>query len=283
MINSLSISIVIYQQKSDELQKCINHLILGLEDLSKHHSLKQCHIMLIDNGGSEKLAANYFELFQNINPKQLSSSLNIEVSNKNLGFGAGHNLAIKRLNELDKLGQAHLILNADTEIPSLTLLKLIECISQDDISACSAQGYDKHGNKQHLAKRMPTPYALFCRATGWKWPKNYTQRRLNHYCYADTDLESNINDVILLSGCLMMVESSHLLKTGGFSDKYFLFFEDYDLTLKLKKHGRTVTIPEGFVHHGGNTRSKKLSIRLYFISSAIKWFLSCNANKIEVE
>jgi GT2 family glycosyltransferase len=71
----------------------------------------------------------------------------------------------------------------------------------------------------------------------------------------------------------MLCKTTELQKEGGFDPRFFLYFEDFDLSLRLGKHGAVVYLPTMRVRHGGGNAAKKgPEHRRYFIRSAVSFF-----------
>lgn len=80
-------------------------------------------------------------------------------------------------------------------------------------------------------------------------------------------------DIQYSTGCFMVCRTNALKKVGGFDERYFLHFEDADLTREMLKVGRVVYNPNVHVTHAwhrDNIKNKKIgkiamqSMRLYF-------------------
>jgi hypothetical protein len=55
-----------------------------------------------------------------------------------------------------------------------------------------------------------------------------------------------------VSGACLMTSREVLEKTGGFDEKFFLYFEDIDLCYRIREQGfRVVFLPEARVFHAG--------------------------------
>jgi GT2 family glycosyltransferase len=71
----------------------------------------------------------------------------------------------------------------------------------------------------------------------------------------------------------MLMRTGALRAVGGFSEDFFLYFEDFDLSLRLARQGRLVFDPVvRIVHHGGYAASKGHLHLKYFIRSGILFF-----------
>jgi GT2 family glycosyltransferase len=86
--------------------------------------------------------------------------------------------------------------------------------------------------------------------------------------------EKEISEGIpLISGCFMFVRTETLKEVGGFDELYFLYFEDFDLSIRIGKLGKVVYAPRvRIVHHGGNAAGKGFHHLKMFIQSGIRFF-----------
>jgi GT2 family glycosyltransferase len=108
-------------------------------------------------------------------------------------------------------------------------------------------------------------------------PSYLTRKLFSHVMgiYENKYIVNNdvIKDVSLISGCYMLCRRDILVKVGLFNEKYFLYFEDFSLSIELNKFGKLIYHPcVNIVHFGGNTFSKGARHIFYFIRSAIRFF-----------
>ena len=86
--------------------------------------------------------------------------------------------------------------------------------------------------------------------------------------------EANLTErILLISGCFMLVDTKVLQEVGGFDERYFLYFEDFDLSLRIGILGGLVHSPNVRITHEGGNTAKKGAIHIwYFIKSGIRFF-----------
>ncbi len=168
---------------------------------------------------------------------------------RNLGFGAGHNLALSLIEQfIVDPAQGHLFLNPDVAFGPAVLPTLLAEIAVDSsIGAVMPQVVFADGQLQRLCKLLPTPVDLLLRRF---LPWRPLVEALNHR-YELFDLPQVGNqDVPSLSGCFLLVRSSLLKQVGGFDDRYFMYMEDVDLVRRIGDHARTVYVPSVTITHG---------------------------------
>ena len=103
--------------------------------------------------------------------------------------------------------------------------------------------------------------------------KSIVQRRNDIFEMRNSGYSKEM-DVPFLSGCFMFLRVDALGKTGGFSDKYFMYCEDIDLCRRISAAGyRTVFYPEVTVVHAHKKESyKSKKMLLMHIKSAVTYF-----------
>ncbi|WP_202923420.1 glycosyltransferase [Pontibacter pudoricolor] len=108
-------------------------------------------------------------------------------NNKNIGFGAGHNIAMR-----EALNKApyHLVLNPDVYFEPGNLEKIYEFMNQHtDVGLLMPKILYPDGELQYLCKLLPTPLQFFERRF-MKWNKKDWSGRMNYLNY---DLQGMIN------------------------------------------------------------------------------------------
>src|SRR5690606_29155178 len=99
----------------------------------------------------------------------------------------------------------------------------------------------------------------------------FARRLLNYELKEIVERGEAAVDIPLLSGCFMLCESALLKRVGGFDERFFLYFEDFALSMELRKHGVLAYLPDMKIQHfGGNSAKKGLNHIRMFTSSAIK-------------
>lgn len=189
----------------------------------------------------------------------------------NRGYGAGHNALLADVRE-----GFCLVLNPDVELApdslrwGLTTLR--DC--PDAVLLCP-RGEDGRGQPAHLAKAYPSVLVLALRAAGPGWLRERFRRQLAAYARHDLETARAPVAITLASGCFMLLRAPALAAAGGFDERYFLYFEDYDLSLRLASRGQLLYVPQMRIrHHGGESAGKGWRHRGWFLRSAWRFFQS---------
>tara|TARA_B110000037_G_C16645177_1_gene312164 strand:- start:42 stop:461 length:420 start_codon:yes stop_codon:yes gene_type:complete len=128
------------------------------------------------------------------------------------------------------------------------------------------------GSDAYLCKRYPSLLVLFVRGLKQWWPYSVFEQNLAQYEYHEL-LDSEPSEVELLSGCCMFARTQALQDVGGFDEDFFLYFEDFDLSLRMREVGRIVHLPTAkIIHLGGNSAAKGPHHIRLFVQSAIRFF-----------
>jgi hypothetical protein len=137
--------------------------------------------------------------------------------------------------------------------------------------APSVRGDD--GLTQFLCKRYPSVWVLFLRGFAPRALRERFHRAVAHYEMRDVIGERFVERVPLASGCFMLVRTPLFARVGGFDPRFFMYFEDYDLSMRLAREAAIAYVPEArIVHHGGEAARKGWRHVAWFVSSAWRFF-----------
>lgn len=246
---SIAGSIVLYNNKIQIVQKTINCF------LNTNLSIK---LYIVDNSDDKKYIVPEDERIEYIS------------NNKNVGFGAGHNIAIKKsLND----SKYHLILNPDIYFQGGVLEKLYAFMeANNEAGLVMPKICYLDGSTQYLCKLLPTPLDLIGRRLNFKILKILLKNRFDRYELKFTGYDKII-DVPYLSGCFMFIRNEVFKKIGLFDENFFMYLEDIDLSRRIHRYYRTVYYPEVTVYHEHEKGSyKNFRLLKYHILSAIQYF-----------
>ncbi len=183
-------------------------------------------------------------------------------SERNLGFAGANNLAAERAT-----GRRLLLLNPDTLVPEPAIGRLLRFA--DDHPGCRLWGgrttfADGRANPSSCW-RMPTPWSVFCSATGlasiFRGSRRFNPESLG-VLPEHGDLPADI-----ISGCWLLIDTELWRELRGFDPAFFMYGEDADLCLRAARLGATprVCCEAQIVHFGGQSErvlADKL-VRLY--------------------
>jgi GT2 family glycosyltransferase len=218
------------------------------------------HLYLVDNGGLPDLTST----LEVLGAQNITST--IITGHGNVGYGRGHNLAIARA-----AGRYHLVLNPDIDLAPDALVRALEFFEAHPESGLLTPWIgDENGQQQYLCRRYPSLMDLFVRGFLPVRVRRLFARRLARYEMRDLINERDIVwDPPIVSGCFMLFRTTVLRQLDGFDARYFLYFEDYDLSVRAHDVSRVVYNPSVRVlHHGGGAARKgSAHIRMFGVSA----------------
>jgi len=245
----IALSIVTYQNSDDILKRCINAVLQ--EDLG-------IKFYIIDNSPTDKIRSIC-----------CNSKIHYIFNNANMGYGAGHNIAIEKT--IQQKVKYHLVLNPDIYFEKGAIEDLYDFMENNpDVGLTMPKVLYPDGSIQYLCKFLPTPMDLirrrFLPASKYLDKRNFLyELRFAGY--------NKIMDVPYLSGCFMFMRTSALAKAGLFDEQFFMYLEDVDLSRRIHKHYRTAYYPDVSVFHQYEKGSYKNSKLLrYHLQSAVRYF-----------
>jgi GT2 family glycosyltransferase len=251
MHSKLTASIVIYKNDPEILAKAVSSFL---------NSTREATLYLIDNSPTNMVK----DRFTNPRVKYI-------FNNRNVGFGAGHNIALKEIIAEEK-SSYHIVMNPDVYFASDVVEKILKFMDENPaVGLTMPKVLHPDGRLQPLCKLLPSPVTLFSRRFLTFSP--VWVNKLNHEYEMHFSGYDKIMDVPFLSGCFMFLRMDALKKVGLFDERIFLYTEDTDLTRRIHQYFRTIFYPEACIFHSNERASyKNTFILLHHIRSAITYF-----------
>ena len=205
-----------------------NHALTRRAIDSLKRSESKCHIVVVDNGSSDK---EYYPL------KEISD-IKLIRSDENLGFGRGNNLGIRWAFSNTDCEYIFLLNNDATATPETAGMLESVLDNNPDIGMAAPR-----------IVYSDNPDILWYGGGGIKWHKGgvviYGFRGPS-----DSREALTAKDVSFASGCAMMLRRAVLEQTGGFDPRFFLYEEDVELCLRVIESGwRIRYVPQTLVFH----------------------------------
>lgn len=220
----LSVSIVTHNS-GNELH-CI------LDSLKNSHDI-DFSVTVIDNNSTDNSVSAV-----------RSSGLNCELIclKKNTGYGTANNIAIQKSD-----ARYHLIVNPDIKFGPQLLKACAEFMDANpDVAIVTPKLLNTDGSEQYVPKKRPRLSTLLAGFIENRTGK--TMRMRSEYTLRGQVIDAPLQ-IDFCAGCFMFCRTSMLKACGGFDERFFLYFEDCDLTLRMQKLGRTVYDPALQVTH----------------------------------
>lgn len=244
----ITATIVTYKNDWNELMRAMDSFLNTDMDVK---------LYIVDNSPTNKI-------------KALCKDTRVEYifMNSNRGFGAGHNII---MNDVSKMGKYHLVLNPDIYFEAGVLENIVTYMNTHrDIGLLTPKMYDEKGKTRNNRKLLPTPFnALFKVLLPFL---TYTKKkeslfRTEFFSYDTTAI------IPYLSGSFMFIRVAELKKVGTFDERFFMYFEDTDLSRRFYSQSKSVYYSGVEILHIGHREShKKIKLAIIHINSAIKYF-----------
>lgn len=222
------ISIIIVTWNSEK------HLPACLDALSAQ-TYKDFEVVMIDNGSTDQ---NYLDF----KGKYSDLKLIIKKNNENLGFAVANNIGVRLAR-----GQWLALLNADA-FPETDWLEQLLIAADENPQFTFFASRQIQANTPELLDGTGDAYHV----SGLAWRQNY-----NHPV-SEYGLQSS--EVFSACAAAALYSRDDFIKVGGFDEDYFSYFEDVDLSFRLRlAGGRCMYVPQAVVYHVGSASTGKAS------------------------
>ena len=242
----LTVSIVVHKTPEHQLRKALE--CLNISDLYK--------IYVIDNSPTDDL-------------RSVCTSDKIEYLHvENKGFGAGHNIAIKK--SIDLGSHYHLVMNADVWWEGDVLKDLSLYLDKNpDVGLVAPKVFYPDGELQYTCRMLPTPSDLIFKRF---LPEKVNKKRMMNYLLERHDHDFALNSPYLL-GSFLLFRTEALKREGIFDERYFMYPEDIDITRRLHRNWKTIYWPGvSIVHeHQAASRKNRKMLKIHIINM-VKYF-----------
>lgn len=248
----ISASIVLYHNKKEQLIKVIHSFL--------NTNLK-VKLYLIDNSSTDNLK----EL------EKLDSRIEYIFNNTNLGYGSGHNIAMRKT--IEENIAYHVVLNPDLIFDKDVIVELFNYMElNNDIGNIIPKVVYPNGDLQNLCKLLPTPLDWFGRFISNYLKLNYFKRKNDLFEMKFANFDS-ILEVPYMSGCFMFLRIETLKKSGLFDENIFLHTEDTDLSRRMFDVSKNIYYPFVSICHEHNREAyRNIKIMKLQIKSMIYYF-----------
>lgn len=263
----LRVSIVCHASNKLELLRTLSSLRQSCMEAFTDGYLKSVAVVLVDNGPVQAERKKIDALIRSFPPGCLGFF--VLGDGLNIGFGRGHNLAFDA-----GACDFHLVLNPDVELePDAMSCALQFMRDNDECGVLAPAVVNLSGEREYLCKSYPTLFNLFLRGFAPRWLREKNAHQLARYEMRDMSPNAVYWDPPIISGCFMLLRASVLKRITGFDPAYFLYFEDFDLSLRLAGVSRIAYVPAvEIMHAGGNAARKGLRHVWLFSRSAVTFF-----------
>ena len=264
----ITVSIVSYNTR-ELLRACLDSLLALRDEVAMQ-------IVVADNGSRD----NTVEMLQN----EYSNDVQLLETGGNLGYGLANNLAF----EYSK-GRYFLALNSDTTMPRGTLKTLVSFMDAHfNVGAVGAQLLNSDGSLQTSWGCDTTWRGILEEQFGVQKIKSKL-RTSSTRSKGETDIETEVEtretkprelatrefepfEVEQICGACQFVRREAWQQVGGYDAKYFMYHEDVDLNIRIRRAGwKIYLVPSARVfHHLGASSERSWQSRARMVSALNK-------------
>lgn len=242
--SKLSMCIVTYNSENK-----IGAAVSSIKEFTKNIDYK---LFVFDNGSSDNTKNTVLTA---------DPDANFIENNANLGFGKANNLVIPHINS-----EYHAIINPDIRIENDVLSEICNYMDKHpDVVMATPKILFPDKSEQHLPKLKPKFIYLLARRTP------FFKKKAIEYTMEDRVI-TEPTEIDQCSGCFAVIRSDIFKKLNGFDERFFMYMEDADLTLRAKNYGKVIFLPQfHVVHEWERSSSKSLKYLMIHISSMFKF------------
>jgi GT2 family glycosyltransferase len=238
--------IIVNWNTRDALRECLRSIAQSAQD-----GWLLNRVVIVDNASTDS-SADHLD--------GLGLPLEVIRNTENRGFAAACNQGAQ-----GATAEYLLFLNPDTKLVPEAITKSIACMSateQKEIGILGIQLIDEDGNISRTCARFPAPSMFLTKMLGLN---RLLRRYFPEHFYTEWDHKSS-RIVEQVMGAYFLVRNSLFRKLGGFDERFFVYFEEVDFSLRAKYAGWDTYFLASVqcYHRGGGSSDQVKARRLYY-------------------
>ena len=246
-MNTKASGCIVTYNEEDIIEDCISSILQHTKNLD-------FTLYVSDNDSKDKTV----EIIKNKFPEVI-----LIENKKNGGFGDGHNKVLDRLDS-----EFHVVINPDIILKENTIEVLTNYLKlHENVAMITPKIMNEDGSEQYLPKRNPKfSYVILSKLKPFR-----------HYRRIYTRQDEKINEPVSVefcTGCFFVIRTKVMKQLGGFDKRYYMYFEDADLTREVRKRGYDVIFYPMVkaIHKWRRENTKSLKGIIRFLTSMLKYF-----------
>ena len=235
-MNKDKVAVIIINYQTSHL---MHNLINSIDEDKVAHS-----IFIVDNASTNE---SYNELIS-----LQSGSVEILKSEKNLGFTGGINFALRHIIESKEKFQYFFLLNPDAFSCKNLISDLVHILKLNkEVAAVSPKISYLNGNPWYSGAQI-----------------NYKKGQVINNSISKLGTSDNLYAVDVFSGCAVLFDFSKVLEAGMFSEDLFMYFDEAELSIRLKKQGHKILYsPSHEIIHDVSYTTRNIShLKTYYMT-----------------
>lgn len=197
-------------------------------------------------------------------PKDFGFSIRVIRNPNPKGFGQNHNAAFSKA-----MGRYFCVLNPDIRLHGDPFPALLSELAGSRVGVTAPRIEDGHGNLEDSARDFPAPLELLGKLFGRRSAVYDSQGAVVHA-------------PDWLAGMFLVFPREVYARIGGFDERYFLYYEDVDICLRLRLEGYQTRLSCGVtaIHEARRSSRRNLRYMYWHLSSMMRFFLSSPYRKM---
>lgn len=255
MIDKIDI-LIINWNAGEMLLSCVNSVLSS--------KFQNFSIIIMDNGSTDDSCSRL----------PLNEKIQIHYLHQNFGFGNACNQALKYCT-----GDYILLLNPDAVINENTLQQAMNFMHNNDIAVYGTAQLGDNGKLMKTCGRYPN-FFTFCNDVLGLYQLNNKFFKNGFIQYDWSHNESK--QVQHVMGSFYLVRKNIIKEIGFMDDRYFVYMEDLDLSLRINKAGYKIYYDTTNViyHKGGGVSQQIKSTRLFYALHAKYCFVQKHFSRL---
>lgn len=207
-----------------------------------------------------------FDMIRNINCKY--PKVNLILSDKNLGFGGANNVGASHAK-----GKYLFFLNPDTILVNNAVLILSSFLKEhSDVALCGGTLLDQNGRNQNSYGNEVFPF----------WRELKSVIRILPTLNRNSISQDECFQCQIISGADMMIRKSDFDVIGGFDTRFFMYYEEADISMRLQKIGKKICYikQSEIIHLEGKSECEhniyNQVTRIYYVISQLRFLQKYN-------
>jgi GT2 family glycosyltransferase len=230
-------AVVLNWCKPEETNKCLTSLL--------NSSYPNLEIVIVDNASTDDSIERISKEFP---------LLKLIISEKNGGYASGMNIGVKYA--LENKAKYVLLTNNDMLFDKNFLEPLVEL----------AESNPRNGIISPKVLYRQNPIKIYC--AGGEFNKLKCVAINKYRGKNSNDFGNEIREIISAEGSCLLASKEVFLKVGMLNEEYFMYYEDLDFSLKVRKYFKLLYMPKSNVYHevgaGSNWRDFSSLYYYYF-------------------
>ena len=225
--NLVSICVVTHNNE-EKILKLLKSIYENTKDL-------KFDVFLVDNASEDSTVDIVKKFYPQVKIVDLS---------KNNGFSYANNQVLDKINS-----KYHVVINPDI-IFEVNIFKILSdyLMQNQDVAVVTPKILSEDKTIQYLSKIEPNfKYLLSGRLK--KYFKFLEKYHDGYVMKEKTEKETEPFEIEVCTGCFMMIRTEIFKKVKGFDERFFMYFEDVDLSRRARKFGKIIFYHKAKVIH----------------------------------